>query len=146
MPLTVNALLFSLSQTHCTEHCQQCITLDQFRGLQVFLSEGHISCYTTVRGPDILCNVIVSGYVAFCQINMFSENILGSIIGKMSLHLDENGFTGQIELLSWPCTTCLFLFLTLIKLRYSLQLCAYAASSIFSRSSNMLYKNRSLNA
>jgi len=31
------------------------------------LSEGRISHYTTVRGPDILCNVIVSGYVTFYQ-------------------------------------------------------------------------------
>jgi len=27
-------------------------------------SEGHISCYSTVRGPDILQNVIVSGNVS----------------------------------------------------------------------------------
>ena len=31
------------------------------RALQTFLSEGHISYYTTVQGPDILRNVIVSG-------------------------------------------------------------------------------------
>jgi len=31
--------------------------------LQTSLSEGHISYYTTVRGPDILRNVIVSGHV-----------------------------------------------------------------------------------
>jgi len=30
------------------------------RGLQTFLSEGHISYYTTVRGPEILRTVIVS--------------------------------------------------------------------------------------
>jgi len=38
-------------------------------GVQTFLSEGHINYYTTVRGPEILRHVIVSGYVAFCQIN-----------------------------------------------------------------------------
>jgi len=40
-------------------------------GLQTFLSEGHISYYTTVRGPDILHDVIVSGFVTFYQINEF---------------------------------------------------------------------------
>jgi len=32
--------------------------------------------YTTVRGPDILRNMIVSGYVTFCQINKLFVNIL----------------------------------------------------------------------
>jgi len=41
------------------------------RDLQTFLSEGHISCYTTVRGPDILHNVIASGYVTFHYNNKF---------------------------------------------------------------------------
>jgi len=31
-------------------------------GFQTFLPEGHISSCTTVRGPDILRNAIVSGY------------------------------------------------------------------------------------
>jgi len=31
------------------------------RGLQTFLSKGHISYYRTNRGPDVLRNVIVSG-------------------------------------------------------------------------------------
>jgi len=29
------------------------------------LSKGHISYYTTIRGPEFSCNVIVSGYVTF---------------------------------------------------------------------------------
>jgi len=33
------------------------------------LSEGHISYYRTYRGPDVLRNVIVLGYVAFYPIN-----------------------------------------------------------------------------
>jgi len=41
------------------------------RGLQPSLSESYISYCTTVRGPDILRNVIVFGYVAFYQINTF---------------------------------------------------------------------------
>jgi len=36
-----------------------------------FLSEDHISYCTAVQGPDILRNVMVSGYVAFYQINNF---------------------------------------------------------------------------
>jgi len=32
------------------------------QGLQNFLSEGHTSCYTTVRGRDILRSMILSGY------------------------------------------------------------------------------------
>jgi len=36
------------------------------------LSEGHISYYTTVRGPDILRNVIISEYVAFYHLTNFS--------------------------------------------------------------------------
>jgi len=36
------------------------------QGLQTFLSESH---FTTVRGPDILRNGIVSGYVIFYEIN-----------------------------------------------------------------------------
>jgi len=35
-----------------------------------------MSYYTTVRGPDILRNVIVSTYVNFYQINKFFGNIL----------------------------------------------------------------------
>jgi len=31
-------------------------------GLQTFLSEGHISYHTTIRGPDILRNEIVARY------------------------------------------------------------------------------------
>ena len=43
------------------------------RTLQTFLSDGliFISNYTEVRGPDILRNVIVSGYITFYQNNKF---------------------------------------------------------------------------
>jgi len=41
-------------------------------GIQTFLSEGRVSFYATVRGPDILRNVIVLGYVTFYQINKCS--------------------------------------------------------------------------
>jgi len=54
---------FSLPGRYC------CTWYVYIRGLQTFFSEGHISYSTTVRGPDILRNVIVSRYVAFHQIN-----------------------------------------------------------------------------
>jgi len=46
------------------------------QGLQTVLSEGHISCYTTVREPDILRNVIVLGHATFCQTNQLFVNRL----------------------------------------------------------------------
>ena len=54
------------------------------RGLQTFLSEGHICCYTIVWGPDFLRNVIVSGKVAFHQITNFSSTYYFFIIDKMA--------------------------------------------------------------
>jgi len=48
----------------------------QVSGHQTFLSEGHITYYRTCRRPNVLRNVVVSGFVAFYQINKFSENIL----------------------------------------------------------------------
>jgi len=53
-----------------------------------FSPEDHISYYTTVRGPDILCNVIVSGYAAFHQINNFFVN-------ESFFHCWQNSFAGQ---------------------------------------------------
>ena len=47
--------------------------------------------YTTVWGPDIYRNVIVSGYVIFYPINKLSVNIL-------FFHYSWNGFAGWI----WP--------------------------------------------
>jgi len=50
------------------------IHIDQ--GSPKFLGEDHISYCKTVRGPDILRNVIFSAYVPFYQINRFFVNIL----------------------------------------------------------------------
>jgi len=44
------------------------------QGLQTFSSEGHKSNYTTVRGSDILRDVIVSRYVTFYQTEKFFVN------------------------------------------------------------------------
>jgi len=54
------------------------------QGLQTCLSEGHISCYT-VRRPDISRNVIVLGYVTFCQINKCFVKVSFFIIDKIYL-------------------------------------------------------------
>ena len=58
--------------------------------LHKFLSESHISYYTTVRGPDFLLNVIVLEYVTFYQINKFFVNIL-------LVHYWLNDFAGRIS-------------------------------------------------
>jgi len=50
--------------------------------LQTFLSVGHIYYYTNVRGPNIIRNVIVSGYVTFDQISKFFVNIIFSLLAK----------------------------------------------------------------
>ena len=77
------------------------------QGLQTFLFEGHISCYSTVRGPHkLLLNSPRAGHFTkcdcfrkcFCQINKFSFVILFFLIGKMSTRAGWNGFAGQI----WP--------------------------------------------
>ena len=49
------------------------VFIDLKQGLQTYLSEGHISYYRTYRGPGVLRNVIVLGYVTFYQINKISE-------------------------------------------------------------------------
>jgi len=46
------------------------------QGSPNFLSEGHVIYYTTVREPDLLRNMIVSGYVTSYQINKCFVNIL----------------------------------------------------------------------
>jgi len=43
-------------------------------GVSNFFIRGHISYYTTVRGSDILRNVILSGYVTFYQIKKLFVN------------------------------------------------------------------------
>jgi len=49
-----------------------------------FMSEGHISYYTIVWGPDILRNVFVSVYVTFYQINTFLLLCYFFIIDKIA--------------------------------------------------------------
>ena len=51
--------------------------MDQARISKLFVVRGsHISCYTTVRGPDTLRNAVVSGYVTFYKSNASFVNIL----------------------------------------------------------------------
>ena len=62
---------------------------------QTFLSGDHIRYYTTVRGQHILRNVIVSGYIAFHQINKFFVNIV-------CFSLVKNVFAGRMKRLREP--------------------------------------------
>jgi len=62
---------------------------------KTFLPEGHISYYTTIRGPGILRIVIVSGYVRFYQINKF-------FLYMLILHYCQNGFAGRMNWFHWP--------------------------------------------
>jgi len=59
-------------------------------GLFKFLGENHINYCTTVRGLDILRNVIFSRYVTFYQINTFFVNIL-------FFHYWQNVFCGRVK-------------------------------------------------
>jgi len=52
-----------------------CLLKVYISGLQTFLSDGHISYYTTVRGSDSIRSVIVSGCVTFCQIQKIFVNV-----------------------------------------------------------------------
>jgi len=60
-----------------------------------FLGVNHISYCTTVRGTDILRNVIFSGYVPYYQINTFFVNI-------SFFHYWKNVFCGRTK---WLCRT-----------------------------------------
>ena len=72
------------------------VTLGVHQGSLKFLSEGHINYYTTIRGPDILRNVIVSGYVRFYHIyrhKCFVNTVYYfSIIDKISSRAGWDGF------------------------------------------------------
>ena len=58
-------------------------------------SEGHISCYSTVRGPDILNNVTVLRYVTFYQVIKYFAII-------SSLYCWQNVFAGRMKWLRGP--------------------------------------------
>ena len=60
------------------------------QGSAKFFEEGHISCCTTVRGPDILCIAIFSRYVILYQFNTFLVNIL-------FFHYWQNVFCGRVK-------------------------------------------------
>ena len=70
------------------------------KDLQTFLSEGHIGQYRTCRGPDVLRDVIVAGYVILYKVNKFfvSTVYYFFIIDKMASQAGWNGVMGRI----WP--------------------------------------------
>jgi len=67
-------------------------------GLFKFFGRGHISYCTTVRGPDILCQVIFSGYVTFYQRNTFFVNTF--------FHYWQNAFYGRAKWLRRSDLSC----------------------------------------
>jgi len=73
------------------------------RGLQKFLSEGHIGNYTTVWRPGILRNAVVSGCITFYQINKLFVNRLLLRYWQNIFAAGWNGFSGRV----WPAAWCL---------------------------------------
>jgi len=71
---------------------------DVEQGLQTFLSKGHISYYTTVRGLNILCNWFFRDMLHSTKSINFLEIYYFFIIHKMCLPARWNGFAGRI----WP--------------------------------------------
>jgi len=59
------------------------------------VGEGYKSYCTTIRGPDILPNVIVLGYVTFYQISTYFLDIL-------FFHYWQNVFCGRMKWLGGP--------------------------------------------
>jgi len=59
------------------------------------LPEGHVSYYTTLSGPDILHNVIVTGCVTFYQMNKYFLNLIIFSLLTKSLWPDEKWFRGS---------------------------------------------------
>ena len=78
--------VFHRMKKKCTMHIFK-VGIQQ--GFQTLLFEDHISCCTTLWGPDILRNMIVSGYVKFYQINKCFINSLFVHYGQMYLRPDE---------------------------------------------------------
>jgi len=78
------------------------------QGSPNFLVEGHITYYTTARGPDTLRTVIVSGYDTFYQIKKFFVNILFFfIIDKMASRAEVRTFLVQKNsALQLSCLNC----------------------------------------
>jgi len=65
--------------------CKAAVTCDLLRRigcLQTFLSEGHLSCLTTVQGSDIWRNVIVSGCYILPNQQFFGKYMIFSLLTK----------------------------------------------------------------
>ena len=73
----------------------RCYAVAANQGSPNLFSEGHIRCYTTVRGPDTFCNVTVSRYGTFYQINRFFINMLFFHYWKNVFATSWNGFVGR---------------------------------------------------
>jgi len=71
--VTITKNCVSLAATPRTQVCYDSLQYTVGQGLQTFLSEGHISYYSKVRGLDIIViwNVSLSEWATLYQINMF---------------------------------------------------------------------------
>jgi len=94
-PQKANGSSYSSQQWHLRRRVCDCLPNSYRPSLFKLLKENHISYCRTVRGLEILRNVIFSGYITFYQINTFFVNILFFIIGKMCLRA-ESTFDGLL--------------------------------------------------
>ena len=74
-PQKTNSSSCTSQQWHPRQCVCDCLSNSYRPGLFNFLGEEHISYCTTLRGPDILCNMIFSGYITFYQIDTLFANI-----------------------------------------------------------------------
>jgi len=80
--------------THVDERSLPAIVLVQ--GRQTFLPEGRISYFTTVRGPDILRNMIASGMLHPSISTHALQIYYFFIVDKMSSRAWWSGFSGRM--------------------------------------------------
>jgi len=85
-PQKPNGSSCSSQEWHPRRRVCDCLSNSYRPGLYKYVGEDHISYWTTVRGPDILRNVIFSGYAT----NIFFANIL-------FFHYRQNVFCGRVK-------------------------------------------------
>ena len=68
----IQGLFMLFCSCHFPSNTKYSVLILYAKGLQTFLSEGHISYYATARGLDVLCSMIVSGYLTSLKSTNFS--------------------------------------------------------------------------
>jgi len=91
-----------LPMTACLNELFIIYTILWSTGLRTFLPEGHISCYTTVQGSDMLRNVNASGYFTFYQFNKYFIIVLFFHCSETVFAAVLNGFVGRKQSLCLP--------------------------------------------